>query len=494
MIKKFIAFTSVFVMFSMTSLVAFADSTSPSDVENLKGVAGDGLVNLSWDPATDDVGVVGYEIYWGESSVTEPGQSYDNNLDVGNVLEYRLEGLTNNVNYYFSVIAYDEARNESEAWATELMLRPLAGDADNVPPQVISAEAISKDQVKIVFSESVSLPEENPEREFSIENQDTFELLEVLSAMMFEEDETNSSVILETETQILGNEYKLTVNIGVKDLAGNNIISGTSDTALFSGSDTERAVVDTTGPRLLSAEALDDEHIVVQFDEAIVLSLDPSENFVIVEKNDANVKLSVLGVDLGTSDAGVENASALIRTGKQRGVEYIVSAINVLDESGNSSRVSESTITIIGKGDAPTDPVDPSPEDPIDQPSTPAVLVAKFMAKTVFENDAMVVKLSWDILSETKDLIEAQKIYMSKNSDKNFSLKDSIGPTETSYDVVGLDAGDYWFKITTLDIDGNESEGLVTGKIRIAETGPSVIGLLMLSIGLGGVIKRKKRV
>jgi hypothetical protein len=83
---------------------------------------------------------------------------------------------------------------------------------------------------------------------------------------------------------------------------------------------------------------------------------------------------------------------------------------------------------------------------------------------------------------------------MSKNSDKNFSLKDSIGPTETSYDVVGLDAGDYWFKITTLDIDGNESEGLVTGKIRIAETGPSVIGLLMLSIGLGGVIKRKKRV
>lgn len=481
------------------SLNAFAaDTTVPSDVENFTGTPGDSKIDLKWDAATDDTGVAGYVVYYGLSPVTEPGQSYDENKDVGNVTEYSLTGLTNGKKYYLSVIAYDAAKNESAAWATELSVTPNAGGSasDTVSPQVASAEAVSKEEVKVVFSEEIVLPSENAETEFAIEDQETFEPLEVKSVKMDDEDESNKTVILETATQTKDNEYKLTVNIGIKDKAGNNIISGTSDTALFTGSDAEKVANDTSAPKLLSVEVLDTEHIVLQFDEAVVVSLDPTSNFNIVQKNDGTKKLAIKGVELGKSDAGVDNASVLLTTEAMAGVTYMVNAVNLKDMAGNTSVLSETTKEFTGVGENPgedgTDEDDDVPADDDDDDTPAAELVAKFMAKTVFENDSMVVKLSWDIIAATKDQIASQKIYMSKNSNNKFALKETLGADVNKYDVVGLGAGDYWFKITTIDKEGKESTGLTTGKVTIAETGPGLLGLLVFSVGLGGIIRKKK--
>jgi hypothetical protein len=474
------------------------DTTNPSDVENFTGTPGDSKIDLKWDAATDDTGIAGYVVYYGLSPVTEPGQSYDENKDVGNVTEYTLDGLTNGAKYYLSVIAYDEAKNESEAWATELSVTPNAEGlaSDSVSPQVSSAEAVSKEEVKVVFSEEIVLPSENAETEFAIENQETFEPLEVKSVKMDEEDTENKTVILETATQTKDNEYKLTVNIGIKDKAGNNIISGTSDTALFNGSDKEKMTLDIASPKLLSVEVLDTEHLVLQFDEAVVLSLDPTANFTIVQKNDGTKKLSIKGVELGKSDAGVDNASVLLTTEAMSGTVYMVSAVNLKDMAGNTSVLSETTKEFTGLGENPgedgTDEDDDVPADDDEDDTLASELVAKFMAKTVFENDSMVVKLSWDIITATKDQIDSQKIYMSKNSNNKFALKETLGADVNKYDVVGLDSGDYWFKITTIDKDGKESAGLMTNKVTIAETGPGLLGLAVFSLGLGGIIRKKK--
>jgi len=58
-----------------SNLVAAATDTAlPSDVENLKATSGNGKVTLSWDTATDNVGIKGYKIYYGANSVTNDGE------------------------------------------------------------------------------------------------------------------------------------------------------------------------------------------------------------------------------------------------------------------------------------------------------------------------------------------------------------------------------------------------------------------------------------
>ncbi|MFA6992912.1 MAG: fibronectin type III domain-containing protein, partial [Candidatus Gracilibacteria bacterium] len=108
------------LLMAMTALPAYAaDTTVPSDVENVQAEALNATVSLAWDAATDNTAVTGYQVYYGLTSVTETGQSYDEHVDVGNVLEYTVDELTNDTTYYFSVIAYDAAGNESASWAKE---------------------------------------------------------------------------------------------------------------------------------------------------------------------------------------------------------------------------------------------------------------------------------------------------------------------------------------------------------------------------------------
>jgi hypothetical protein len=337
--SKIAVFSAVIALLSFSGLTAFAaDLENPSDVASLDAVAQDSAISLSWSAATDDVGIAGYQIHYGLSSVSETGQTYDSIVDAGDVLEYTVSGLENGSTYYFSIIAYDAEGKESNFWSPEASETPSA-DAGSVvdvdAPQVSEAESINMEEVKVVFSEAVVLPLVDSELAFRIENQDNFEPLDVLEAKMDEDDATEKTVILTTVAQSAGASYRLEVGIDIEDKAGNTIISGTSDTALFTGTDIPKPSEDSISPKLTGVEVIDNTHLVLTFDETVFLSIDPSQNFTIIAEDDATVNLDVVAVKLGASDAGVEDAAAIITTSAQEARSYIIVVEDLKDSAGN---------------------------------------------------------------------------------------------------------------------------------------------------------------
>ena len=103
--KKYRFFVLVLILFLMVAIQmpqAFAGSAT-----------------LSWFASTDNVGVIGYKIYYGQSARTgsDPKScgncGYTSVVNAGNVTTYAFNNLADGVRYYFSVSAYDAAGNES---------------------------------------------------------------------------------------------------------------------------------------------------------------------------------------------------------------------------------------------------------------------------------------------------------------------------------------------------------------------------------------------
>ena len=73
-----------------------------------------GTASLAWDPGSDS-DLAGYRVYYG----TSPG-TYTQSVDVGNVTQATISGLTDCTNYYFGVKAYDTAANESTTYSNQV--------------------------------------------------------------------------------------------------------------------------------------------------------------------------------------------------------------------------------------------------------------------------------------------------------------------------------------------------------------------------------------
>lgn len=85
------------------------DTTPPSGVAGLTAsVVSSTVIDLSWDPATDDVGVAGYE-YRINGGVP--------NRSAGSATTARIAGLTPSTSYDFEVRAIDVSGNLSAAWS-----------------------------------------------------------------------------------------------------------------------------------------------------------------------------------------------------------------------------------------------------------------------------------------------------------------------------------------------------------------------------------------
>jgi len=74
-----------------------------------------GTASLAWDPVAD-ADLAGYRVYYG----TSPG-AYTPSVDVGNVTQTTISGLTDCTTYYFGVKAYDTAANESTAYSNQVL-------------------------------------------------------------------------------------------------------------------------------------------------------------------------------------------------------------------------------------------------------------------------------------------------------------------------------------------------------------------------------------
>lgn len=65
-------------------------------------------VTLAWDPNTE-TDLAGYNIFYGLES-----RVYTQSIDVGNVVEFTIDGLDENATYYYAATAYDTDGNESD--------------------------------------------------------------------------------------------------------------------------------------------------------------------------------------------------------------------------------------------------------------------------------------------------------------------------------------------------------------------------------------------
>ncbi|MFA5821387.1 MAG: fibronectin type III domain-containing protein, partial [Candidatus Gracilibacteria bacterium] len=101
------------------------------------------------------------------------------------------------------------------------------------------------------------------------------------------------------------------------------------------------------------------------------------------------------------------------------------------------------------------------------------------------------VKLGWENPAENETDTAEQTLYVSEGDDESFEKDDTVDSGENSDTVKGLEPGDYWFKLTQTDAAGNESKGVVT-KVMLAETGPAMLGLVLVSLGLGRLFRKKK--
>lgn len=477
--------------FMSFSAFAAADTEKPSSVNNLEGTAYNEAAKITWDEATDNVGIKGYQVHYGLTAVTETGQKYDETIDAGNVTEYLLTELENDKKYYFSIIAYDAAGNESERWADELSLTPDkdAGDyKDEVAPKVSSAESLNKSEVKVVFSEEIVIPTEDSQDAFEIEDDDELTPLVITKAEMDTEDETNKTVILTTEEQKDGVTYKLTATMAIEDKAGNPVVSGTSDTAIFAGTGTEKPTEDETGPEVVDVTSEDNTHVLVNFNETVKLSIDPSENFSIAEKDDETKTLTVLAVELVPNDENTEDAGAVVVTSPQEDKEYVLTVSDLTDEADNEIQETKNSAIFQGIAEEVSDDTN---GDDTNEDTTPPKDVKELLADVAEKAEKYIVKLSWVIPEENKGDSSKQVVYLSKDN-KKYDKKADIDPEAKEYSVEELEAGEYYFKLTQKDAANNESEGVIK-KVTLAKTGPGVVGLIAVSLILGRVVSKKRK-
>ena len=501
--KLFASMLGLALMLSLTSTtLAETDTTLPSDVENVKAVACNQQVLLTWDSATDDTKVTGYKVYSGVTSVSKGGDTYSfEPVDVGDALKAEVSGLENDTKYFFAVTAYDAAGNESANYSTEVNSTPLASAVcetkDEEAPRVSEAISISKIEVDVEFSEKVKLPEDKSEQAFMIEDQDTLEPLDIVEARVLTEEDAEKNLIetekvgkivrLTTVEQKKGSNYVLTATIDVADMAGNPIVSGTSDTAKFVGTDTEPKT-DMVGPEVTGVESIDATHLLVTFNEPVVLGLTPADNFKVSFEGSTDL-LAVTEVILG-KDAitGLENASVMLTVAEMDSAkEYTVTVVGVTDEAGNDVDATKNSSMVVAAVETPEVVAD----------TTPPADATNFTATQKMTEDKLLsVILSWLVPSDTD--LDKQILYVSTDNGVTYKNISTLGTDWTEVEIKDKDVQDglkadneYWFKLTEKDTSGNESTGVVA-KVKLAETGPALVGLLLVSAGLGRVITRKK--
>ncbi len=487
------------------STVAGADATPPSDVENLKAAPDDGAVTLSWNVATDNVGVKGYKIYYGTGSATGGGGSYAlGPLDAGNKISYKLSGLQNNQKYYFAVTAYDAAGNESVNYSLEASATPAAtyhAAADNQAPKVLKAEAVSKTQVRVTFSEAVKLPATTPESAFSIKNDSDAKNLAVSRAALDPQDQTNQTVLLTTATQQAGAPYILTAGIGIKDGSGNPIISGTSDTAPFTGTDLDTAAAaksamqsgqsqqpamqnQAQGPQIKAVNAPDAMHVEVTFFEPVVLKNDGRENFIISEEQNVSNTLDISAVTLDAA-----KTKATLTTVQQKAVKYNLFAVDVANDAGTKIDLANNVAMFTGSVLVAENTTTPPPPGTGEDKTLPED-ARDFMAKMIKK---LIVTLAWKGSANTVGDLANYVLYMGTDG-KSYGDGIAIDPAALNFDVTDIAPKvKYFFKLTARDKAGNESQG-VTTTFKLPSTGPELGLLLLGSLGLGKFLKRRKKV
>lgn len=480
--SKILRFSSALVVLSLVGgLAANAEivdtSKLPSVVEGLEAVPGDGEVTLTWDAATDDTGVEGYYVYSGLQSVAEKGGSYTfPSIDAGNTTTTTVDNLTNGVTYYFAITAFDEDGEESEFYSKEVEATPESSEiADYTAPTVKSASAVTSSLVEVTFSEDVELPSD-PTSAFSLTADDGTPL-EIISAYAADDAAT---VFLVTDVQEAGTEYELTAGISISDSSGNPIESGTSDTAYFTGSGVEEeeaplADIEKASDDFMieDVDATDVNELELTFTEDVASA--DADSFTIQMEDDATEEVEVLAVSIDEDDA---RKVTLITEEMEAGYDYVLTMDDtVFNEDGDTLSEDNMSVDFTSKTLDIADLI--APED-----------ITNFLSTVSGDTSIL---LTWTASVDTAGDLAEYWLYQSMDGGVNFDDAVKVIRSATEYDVEDLTPGEtYTFKVTAMDENGNESEGVLT-TVALPETGPGMLLMGALSMLGAGVLARRKK-
>lgn len=510
--KLFISVVSALVF---AAQFAFAAGT-PEDVTGLDATAIDThSIGLTWDTAKDGGGgnVDHYRIYYGTFSVFEAGEGeYDSSTDTpGNTTSYVVDELDPNTPYYFSVTAISSDDLESGQYSLEASATTMAEEGGEAPegtdttsPTVTSVAAPDKMHVKIVFSEPVQLPAESPEMAFGIVEQiNPANSLEVMGAVMDAMDATSKTVLLEVAEQSVNVNYIVTAGVLIKDLAGNPIVSGSTDSGLFLGSANEPPAMEENEEPVIEEETPAEEPVIEEETPAVEEAVstpeaedcDDMDCFLahMTEGTPATVMESDNNYTYKLTITGTDGNNVVVNYSAKKHSSVLFSSTEMECKVAKGSYADANAYRKVFSLDNCSGDLVTGYEAVKLADTTPPENVTNLILTFREQLEQFAIVLRWTpSLNTAKDLVD-QMLYMSMDRGSTYDSGKSLGDSATTTEVASLEGGkEYTFKVTTKDASGNESTGAVKS-IRLPQTGMGVGLALMLSVlGANKVLRRKK--
>lgn len=490
---------------------------TPENVSGIEATPIDGTsIGLTWDTAKDaeDQLLDHYRIYYGATSVFEAGEGvYDSELDTpNNNTSYVVADLDPETTYYFSVTGFSSDEIESEEYSFEISATTLSdeggegegegeGEGDTTSPTVTSVLAPDKLHVKVVFSEPVNLPALFPETSFSVVEQiNPANSLEVVTAITDPDDVTGKTILIETSEQTANVNYIVTVGVSIKDLAGNPMVSGSTDSGLFLGSANEPPVIE-------AEEEAAEEEVVEELLEEAAGEEEPAEGEFSGENCDKDLgcfvshladcsSAMVMQADdqyeykLELTGEEATNCTVMYTAEKHPSILFggtdmtcNITKGNYTPESyGEAFDIANCSGSLVNGYEAVEVKDTTPPED-----------ITNLLLTFREQLEKFVVILNWTpSVNSAKDLVD-QIVYMSLDRGTTYDSGKSLGPVVAKSEVGNLDAGkEYTFKLAVKDSTGNESVGVVKS-IRLPSTGVGV-GIVIVGSALAArhALRRKE--
>lgn len=422
---------------NIDNIIVAANSNT---VEGVSATAGNGSVILIWNSKKNeaDEEAVGYRIEYGASSVAKGTASeYQSKKEIDdNIPSTKIEDLDNGKEYFFTVIAVFSDGTETPP-SEEVSATPMAELSEDVSqaPIVISAEALSRSQVSIVFSEEIVLPEISPDLAFAItlEN-DSSKSLEILSAEYAVDPNSGTAipteVILETEDQKEDTSYRITASAQIVDTSDNPIQSGSTDNAVFDASIGDPVVLTPLGALPSTSPT-----VTLTGDEDVFPSPTPT--------------------------------------------------------------ASPSVTPMPSMAPEPTETIDDLfPLDQTTVDTEPPEDISNLMSTIKARLTDFLVTLRWTASANTQGDLSDQLLYRSLTDGAVWNKGLSLGKTATETSMAEQPETKVTYKITTKDVAGNESVGVIRSISlpALPATGPGILIFAGISIaGAGMRFLRKKQ-
>ena len=374
-----------------------ADTEAPTAPENVAVTdVTTTTAKVTWSEATDNVGVVGYNVYLNEAKVNET---------LITTTEYDLTALTEETNYSVKVTAVDAAENESGRSEAATFTTPKTQDteAPSVPAGVTASD-VTQTGAKITWTaatDNVGVAGYN---------------------VYLGESRVNTSPVTVTEYELSGltanTEY--TVTVSAVDAAGNE--SARSDAATFTTLEAEEEK-DNEAPSVPAGVTASD---VTQTGAKITWTASADN----VGVAGYNVYVDETKVNTDKLVEGLE----LELTGLTPETEYTVT-VSAVDAAGNESgRSAAFTFTTLKNEE-------PAPE----KPSAPTnVKVSEITHTTAI--------VTWEPAAE-RAMAPGYNVYLDDKKQNELPIEG------TEYKLTGLKVGTrYNVAVTVVDVDGIESD------------------------------------